>query len=118
MDADYKAVANLIDEITPPTDGTLSRTLLQNDHLKAVLFGFAAGQELSEHTAATPAILHFLSGEADVTLGAETLSAAPGAWIHMPPNLPHSIRAKTPVTMLLLLLKPGTKGLSSPATTG
>jgi quercetin dioxygenase-like cupin family protein len=105
MDVNYIAIANLADEIAPPTDGTLSRTILQNDHLKAVLFGFAAGQELSEHTAATPAILHFLSGEAAVTLGADTLTAVPGAWIHMPPNLAHSIRAKTPVTMLLLLLK-------------
>jgi quercetin dioxygenase-like cupin family protein len=105
MDANYTAIANLLAEIAPPADGTLSRTLLQNDHLKAVLFGFAAGQELSEHTAATPAILHFLCGEAEVTLGADTLSAAPGAWIHMPPHLPHSIRATTPVTMLLLLLK-------------
>jgi hypothetical protein len=36
---------------------------------------------------------------------AVALAAEPGAWIHMPPNLPHSIRARTPVTMLLLLLK-------------
>ena len=110
MDANYKVIASLVNEIAPPTDGTLSRTILQSDHLKAVLFGFAAGQELSEHTAATPAIMHFLTGEAEVTLGADTLAAAPGAWIHMPPNLPHSIRAKTPVTMLLLLLKQAFKG--------
>jgi quercetin dioxygenase-like cupin family protein len=70
-----------------------------------VLFGFAAGQELSEHTASTPAIMHFLHGEADVTLGPEKVSAAPGTWIHMTPQLPHSIRALTPVRLLLLLLK-------------
>lgn len=107
MDAAYKVIADLAHEVEPPTDGTLSRTIHQDDHLKAVLFGFAAGQELSEHTAATPAIMHFLSGEADVALGSDSIAAGPGHWIHMPPHLPHGIRAKTPVVMLLLLLKSG-----------
>ena len=107
MESSYVAFADLAGEIVPPADGTLSRTIHQDDHLKAILFGFAAGQELSEHTAATPAILHFLSGEADVTLGADTMAAAAESWMYMPPHLPHSIRAKTPVVMLLLLLKQG-----------
>lgn len=105
METSYISLANLDHQIVPPADGTLSRTILQDDHLKAVLFGFAAGQELSEHTASMPAIMHFLSGEADVTLGPDRIDATAGSWIHMPPQMPHSIRAKTPVVMLLLLLK-------------
>jgi quercetin dioxygenase-like cupin family protein len=96
---------NLRDEVAIPEDGTISRTLYQDDGLKVVLFGFAAGQELSEHTAAVPALLHFLEGAARVTLGAETLEAHPNTWVHMPAHLPHSIRADTPVKMLLVLLK-------------
>lgn len=111
METSYVAFANLDLEIVPPADGTLSRTILQDEHLKAVLFGFAAGQELSEHTASMPAIMHFLSGEAEVTLGPDRIEAKPGAWIHMPPQMPHSIRANSPVVMLLLLLKQG--GLKS-----
>ena len=107
MDKAFQVIADLAREIDPPADGTLSRTIHQDDHLKAVLFGFAAGQELSEHTAATPAIMHFLSGEADVTLGSDEIAAVPGCWVHMPPHMPHSIHAKTPVVMLLLLLKWG-----------
>ena len=76
-----------------------------DERLKVILFGFSAGQELSEHTASSPAIMHFLRGEADVTLGPDKLSACPGTWIHMPAQLPHSIRTKTPAVMLLLLLK-------------
>jgi quercetin dioxygenase-like cupin family protein len=49
-------------------------------------------------------VLHFLSGEAKLTLGAETQHAEPGAWVRMRPNLPHSVEAATPVKMLLLLL--------------
>jgi quercetin dioxygenase-like cupin family protein len=52
-----------------------------------------------------PAILHFLQGEATLTLGEETVEGQPGRWIHMPPNLKHSVKTKSPVVMLLLLLK-------------
>ncbi len=45
-----------------------SRTLYSDDRLKAVLFGFARGEELSEHTASTRAGLHFLQGEAKLTI--------------------------------------------------
>ena len=101
----YIHFADLTNEIEPPTDGTLSRTVFQDERLKVILFGFSAGQELSEHTASSPAIMHFLRGEADVTLGPDKLSACPGTWIHMPAQLSHSIRAKTPAVMLLLLIK-------------
>ena len=107
MNNTYQLIADLAREIVPPADGTLSRTIHQDEHLKAVLFGFAEGQELSEHTASTPAIVHFLSGEAEVTLGADRMNATAGCWIYMPAHLQHSIGAKTPVVMLLLLLKQG-----------
>lgn len=86
-------------------DSIISRTFLDDKNVKGILFGFAAGQELSEHTAARPAILHFLSGEADLTLGADTMVAKPGTWVHMPAHLPHSIVARTPVVMILLLVR-------------
>ena len=104
----YAMLDNLNREIEPPRDGTLSRTIYQDDRLKVVLFGFGAGQELSEHTASTPAIMHFLEGEAEITLGGDSRLASAGSWVHMAPALPHSIRAKTPVVMLLSLLKSAT----------
>jgi quercetin dioxygenase-like cupin family protein len=88
-----------------PEDSILSRTFFDGDDVRAVLFSFAPGQELSEHTASSPAVLHFLSGDATVTLGGETLEAHAGSWAHMPPNMKHSIHAETPVTMLLMLVK-------------
>jgi quercetin dioxygenase-like cupin family protein len=95
----------LAEQVELPKDGTLSKTLYQDDGLKVVLFGFSAGQELSEHTASTPAIMHFLSGESEVTLGPDKMLADAGTWIHMPAQMPHSIRTKTPSVMLLSLLK-------------
>jgi quercetin dioxygenase-like cupin family protein len=105
VDQPFVFFADLAREVAPPADGTLSRTLFQDAKLKVVLFGFAAGQELSEHTASTPAVMHFLSGEATVTLGDEAKEVGVGGWVHMAPGLRHAIRAKTPVVMLLLLLR-------------
>jgi quercetin dioxygenase-like cupin family protein len=105
MSKPYTDFRDLLREIEPPADGTLSRTLYQDERLKTVLFGFSAGQELSEHTASTPAVMHFLKGEATVTLGDEQTEVAAGSWIHMAAGLRHSIRTRTPVVMLLMLLK-------------
>jgi quercetin dioxygenase-like cupin family protein len=93
----------------PPVaaDSILSRTLLKNDHVRTLVFNFAPGQELSEHTSALPAVLHVLSGSGRVTLGAESLDVAAGFWAFMPPNLAHSVEAATPLTLLLLLLPGG-----------
>ena len=88
-----------------PPDSILSRTVYADDQIKVTAFTFAPGQELSEHTAARPAILHFLQGEAKITLGTDTRRATTGTWVYMPANLVHSIHAETPVSMLLLLLK-------------
>jgi quercetin dioxygenase-like cupin family protein len=90
---------------TPTGKGTLGRTPDNDDRLKAVAFGFARGEGLSEHAASMPAVLHFLRGEAKLILGDDTVEAQPGTWVHRPTGLRHGIRAETPVVLLLLLLK-------------
>ncbi|MGD8815508.1 MAG: cupin domain-containing protein [Anaerolineales bacterium] len=87
-----------------PKDSILSRSVFSDDRIQVILFSFTTGQELSEHTATRPAILHFLEGEADVTLGLDRKQAHAGTWIHMPANLVHSVHAKTDLRMLLILL--------------
>ena len=101
----YTHINDLAKEAQPPEKGILSRTLYNDETVEAVIFGFAQGEELSEHTASILAVLHFLQGEATLTLGDDTLEARPGTWVHMPTSQHHSIQAKTPVVMLLLLLK-------------
>jgi quercetin dioxygenase-like cupin family protein len=96
---------DLAKEVQPPDKGILSRTLYNDDRPKAVLFGFAQGEELSEHAASMPAVRHFIEGEARLTLGDDTVEAKPGTWVHMPKGLRHSIQAQTPVVLLLLLVK-------------
>ncbi len=105
MDVGYRFIEDMAALAEIPDDGILTKTPHEDDDVKVVLFGFSAGQELSEHTAAKPAMLFFLRGRAEVTLGDDVLQVAEGAWVHMPPNLPHSIRATTEVAMLLILVK-------------
>ena len=76
-----------------------------DEALKVVAFGFSSGQELSAHAAPMAAMLYFMRGEAELTLGAEKKNVRAGAFVHMPPQTPHGILAKTPVAMLLLMLK-------------
>ena len=106
MDKPYFYVDNIA-ALAPevPADAILSRTFYKDDHLSAMVFSFAPGQELSEHTAAVPAIIHILSGRARLTLGEDETTAEAGAWVRMEPRLPHAVVAETPVTMLLLLLR-------------
>jgi quercetin dioxygenase-like cupin family protein len=101
----YTHINDLAKEAQPPEKGILSRTLYNDDRVKAVIFGFAQGEELSEHTASMPAILQFIQGEATVTLGDDRHEAKAGTWVHMPAGQRHSIQAKTPVVMLLMLVK-------------
>lgn len=105
MTKPYMHFLDLVKEAEPPADGILSRTIFQDDRIKAVIFGFAQGEELSEHTAAKPAMLFFVKGEASVGLGDDMQQAQAGTWVHMTAGLKHSIKATTPVVMLLVLLK-------------
>ncbi|MCD4685244.1 MAG: cupin domain-containing protein [Anaerolineae bacterium] len=103
---DYALITDLAAELPDiPPDSIISRTVHADTAVKVILFGFAAGQELSEHTASMPATLIFLRGEATVTLGDDVHQAVAGTWVHMPPHMPHSIMAQTQVVMLLLLLR-------------
>lgn|SRR5574340_415444 len=102
---DYTFIANLASEVQVPANGILSRTLYNDERLKVVLFGFSEGQELSAHTAPMPAVIQILEGEAELTLGQDKMPAAAGAFIRMPPQLNHGIMARTPLKMLLLMMK-------------
>lgn len=102
---DYTVIPELerlLETIQP--DSIVSRTYYKDDHLKAIIFGFDAGQELSEHTSSKAAIIQLVKGNATVTLGADQHELSSGAWIHMPPGLKHSVHAKSPLVMLLLML--------------
>ena len=102
---DYTFLQDLRQEFVLPDNGILSRVLRKDEYVNVTLFGFSAGHELSAHSAPTPAVLYFLEGEAELQLGDDKVQAKPGSFVYMPPMLPHGIRAKTPLRMLLVQMK-------------
>ena len=108
----YVYVRDLRQQATVPENGILSQTLHSDERSKVILFGFAAGQELSAHTAPYPATLLFLKGDASLKLGAEEQEASEGTFVYMPPYLEHGIKARNEVVMLLTMIK----GVAPPAT--
>ena len=97
----YDNIINSINEI--PSDSIVSKTVFKSEKQKAILFGFAAGQELSDHTSALNAILHIIKGEGVIRVEGETISANPGTWIHLQPEVVHSVIASSELFMLLYL---------------
>ena len=106
IDSANGKVVSLAEETKFAPNGIVSRTLLRTENSRVVLFGFAEGQELTEHTSTQHATIQILSGECDFSLAGTPHALKAGDLLYMPPNLPHAVRATTQFSMLLTLLKP------------
>jgi len=102
-------VANLEELVEPVTASTVSRSLVARPDFRQVLFSMDAGQEISEHRAPFLAIVQVLSGRLRMTVGAETHTLGPHAWLSMPPDAPHALAAEEPTRFLLTMVR-GTGG--------
>jgi quercetin dioxygenase-like cupin family protein len=100
----HQFFADLVAESPIPARGILSQTLSDEAGIRLVTFSFAAGEELSEHTAARPAIVHVLHGEGELVAGGRTYAARAGSWLRMAARTPHTVRAATDMVMALYLL--------------
>jgi quercetin dioxygenase-like cupin family protein len=98
-------VKQLTDELAIPALGKQSVVLNDNSKTKVILFSFAAGGGLAEHVAPFDATIQIISGTASLTVGDESVDGKPGTWIQMVAKTPHSIKAETPVVLLLTLVK-------------
>jgi quercetin dioxygenase-like cupin family protein len=98
-------IPDLREALRIPEKGIANRILQNDERSKVVLFGLAAGHEMSLHAAPVPAILYFVEGDATLTLGDETMAVRSGAFTYMPPHLKHAIVADTPLLMLLVMMK-------------
>ena len=106
IDPVHEKVIKLAEETRFAPNGIVSRTLLSTAHSRAVLFGFAEGQELTEHTSTQHATIQILSGECEFSLAGKPHRLNAGDLLYMPPNLPHAVKATKQFSMLLTLSKP------------
>ena len=103
IDGQQAKVLALTQETQFAPNGIVSRTLLRTPNSRTVLFGFAEGQELTEHTSTQEALIEILSGECEFSLAGQTHHLKPGDLLYMPPNLAHAVKATTQFSMLLTL---------------
>ena len=97
--------------IDPPSEvaiqpgAVVSKVVHSGDGMNVTVFGFDAGQGLTEHQAARAAVVQVLSGRLRFTVDGEELELPPGSWLHMTPGTPHSLVANEPTIMLLTLYR-------------
>jgi quercetin dioxygenase-like cupin family protein/uncharacterized protein (DUF2249 family) len=112
-------ILSLAQETQSAPNGIVSRTVFQSGRHRVVLFGFAEGQELSEHASTSHALVQILTGTCEWMLDGEPRTLHAGDLLYMPPNLRHAVKATEPFSMLLTLLPPeqtaATPALSQPA---
>lgn len=104
LPADEARSLTLSDAVQNSAAGIVSRTVLQTDDLRVVLFSFAEGQELTTHTNRRRAVIHVLEGTCDFFHSGEWHRLVSGTLLHLPPTAPHGVRASAgPFSMLLTL---------------
>ena len=103
----------LADSVQISPAGIVSRTLLQTPELRAVLFAFDAGQELTSHTSRRRALVQVLTGACDFFFAGAWHRLENGAVLHLPPGHPHAVRAGAGAFTMLLTLAAEPAQLSS-----
>jgi quercetin dioxygenase-like cupin family protein len=104
---DAIAVANLAELIPLTADATVTKTLYDSPTARLVLFAMDAGQRLTDHSAAKPALVQVLEGGIEFEVGGQTHKLGPSGWVAMPAGEVHAVLATQPSRFLLTLLKGG-----------
>ncbi len=99
----FTVLANLLDEVEIPENGTLSRVVFNADGLRVVLFAFDTGEQLTDHAATVPAVVQVIKGRLEMTLGDEMVEIDPSSWVHMDAHLIHALVALEPSVVILTL---------------
>lgn len=91
--------------ITPTEQGIASRVLMKTAGGNLTLFAFDEGQGLTEHTSPYEALVIVLDGTLSLVIGGATVEARAGTIVRMPGGVPHALEARSPVRMLLVMLR-------------
>ena len=101
----HAAIADAARAVTIQTGAVVSKVIYRDEVLDVTVFGFDAGEGLTEHQASRAAIVQVLEGRMRFTVDGEEQDARRGSWIHMVAGTPHSLVAEEPTVMLLTLFR-------------
>jgi quercetin dioxygenase-like cupin family protein len=103
-DMPHTAIDDLATTVEIQSGAVVSKVIYRDETLNVTVFGFDAGEGLTEHTASRTALIEILRGRLALTVDGETYDAGPGFWLRMAVGAPHSLVATEPTLMLLSLL--------------
>lgn len=83
----------------------VSKVVHRDERLDVTVFGFGAGEGLTEHRSTRVALLHVLRGRLRLTVDGVEHDAGPGFWLHMAEGAPHALEAVEPTVMLLTQIR-------------
>jgi quercetin dioxygenase-like cupin family protein len=95
----------LVDFVSYQKGSVVSKTLIERKTGTVTLFAFDKGQALSEHKAPYDALVCVLDGEAEITIGGETVLVKAGEMLIMPADIPHALKAVAPFKMMLTMIR-------------
>lgn len=101
LPTDTAGVCPLLAPAANVAHGIVSQAVLNSPGLRVTVLHFAAGQELSEHTSTARALVQVLAGSGDFTFHGQSHLLKAGDLLHLPPKLPHAVRAAEDMTILL-----------------
>lgn len=102
----HAAIHDVVATVDIQSGAVVSKVIHRDENLNVTVFGFDAGEELTEHRAARAAVVQVMAGRLRFTADGEEIDAGLGFWLHMVPNTPHSLVATEPTVMMLTLLRP------------
>ncbi len=98
-------VTGLADDLPITTSATTSRSLVDNDRVRVVVFAFDTGEQLTEHTAAMPVVVQLLTGAMRFEVAGEAHHLSPGDCVYLAAKEPHSLEALEPSRMSLVMVR-------------
>ncbi len=95
----------LLNALSYQEGAVVSKTLLNKLTGTVTLFAFDQGQGLSEHTAPFDALVQILEGEAEIFIDQQAVQVRAGELLLLPAQVPHALKALSPFTMLLTMIR-------------
>lgn len=102
---EFSKPLKLADLIDYQSGQVVSKTLAQTPAVSITLFSLDAGEGISTHTTSGDAMVQILDGEAEITIGDQTVIVKEGETVIMPADIPHGLEARQRFKMLLTVVK-------------
>ncbi len=91
--------------------GIVSQALLTAVGLRITLFKFSADQELSEHSSSARVLVQVIAGSCEFSIEGRPQLLRAGEILHVPPGIPHAVRAPEALTLLVIQATPPQAGI-------